>query len=202
MHSYRLYGRHPAGLSGLPCAPRGGGGAEEGARRRGRAGWLPQLWPPALRLSRRGILWTGTVEPRRAHRARFFPLAALPGQGQPRPGLLCPSPGAPVPRRSVYPSAVARPHPGRRRRPGQRRFPTLGISNELLLPGTSIRPGGFLFGSNANNVVMNIFLVRFCDRIIDVSSRVWSVYSAPVKVVYDALQCLLVHRREQRFDNP
>ena len=55
-----------------------------------------------------------------------------------------------------------------------------------------------MFGSN----VMDIFVVRFCVRIIDVSSRVWSVHSAPVKVVCDALQCLLVHRREQRFDNP
>ena len=47
--------------------------------------------PPVPRPSRRRLLWTGTAAPRRAPRARFFLPAALPGQGQSRPGLLAPA---------------------------------------------------------------------------------------------------------------
>ena len=122
MRSYLHYGHRPAGQSGLPSAPCRGGGVLDGGsgrapphpdphvagssgRGRRRSQGLPRPFFPARRSSQ-----TGTAAPR-ARCARYSCL---------------PVTGAPVPRRSGYPSAVVRPRPGRRRsrppaRPGWRR---------------------------------------------------------------------------------
>ena len=113
------------------------------AREGGRLTAAPAGAPHALALTLRAPLDGDGGASQGAPRP-FFPAHRSSRTGTAAPQAPCarcsrlPVPSAPVPRRSGYPSAVARPRPGRRRprpptRPGWRRSPTLDGASHFFV---------------------------------------------------------------------